>query len=348
MLVDDELTRRAKTRVGQVLRGKWRLDELLGVGGMAAVYAATHRNTSRGAVKMLHVELSLQADLQARFLREGRVANEVGHPGVVRVLDDDVADDGSVFLVMELLEGETLEGRWARMGRALPVGEVLAITDRLLDVLSAAHQRCIIHRDIKPANIFLTDDGGVKVLDFGIARVQDALGASSRTRTGSMLGTPAFMPPEQARGRVSEVDARSDLWAVGATMFTLLSGRMVRWEGTANEQLIQAGTTPVDPLATVLPTVSPLVAELVDRAMRFPKEERWQTAAAMRQAIADIVHRATPPAARAAPLTPRDGHGAAAEVSATGTLLAPAAPARTPPASLAVRVRRALPRPHGA
>src|SRR4026208_216748 len=102
----DAVTQRARARVGQVLRGKWRLDRLLGVGGMASVYAATHRNKKRGAVKMLHLELGIHADARGRFLREGYVANHVDHPGAVSVLDDDVAEDGSVFLVMELLEGQ--------------------------------------------------------------------------------------------------------------------------------------------------------------------------------------------------------------------------------------------------
>src|SRR5215470_12305286 len=118
----------ARARVGAVLRGKWRLERLLGVGGMASVYAATHRNGKRGAVKMLHLELSLHEAARARFLREGYVANAVGHPGAVSVLDDDVAEDGSVFLVMELLDGETLEAiAEARHERRLEVGEVLAI-----------------------------------------------------------------------------------------------------------------------------------------------------------------------------------------------------------------------------
>src|SRR6185295_962949 len=118
MVEDDDngLTQRAEARVGMVLKGKWRLDALLGVGGMAAVYAATHRNGSRGAIKVLHVELSGDGEVKRRFLREGYVANSVEHPGTVRVLDDDVAEDGSAFLVMELLEGETLEARAERRG----------------------------------------------------------------------------------------------------------------------------------------------------------------------------------------------------------------------------------------
>lgn len=112
----DSLTLRARGRVGSTLRGKWRLDQLLGVGGMAAVYAATHRNTSRVAVKLLHLEVSANPEIRSRFLREGYAANSVGHPGAVQVIDDDVAEDGSLFLVTELLDGETLEERRLRFG----------------------------------------------------------------------------------------------------------------------------------------------------------------------------------------------------------------------------------------
>ena len=126
------------------------------------------------------------------------------------MLDDDVAEDGAVFLVMELLEGETLEARWRRRGgRRLDAGEVLAIADQLLDVLAAAHAKGIVHRDLKPENLFLTRDGAVKVLDFGIARLRDAARAERqrRRRPAALMGTPAFMPPEQALGHWEEVDA---------------------------------------------------------------------------------------------------------------------------------------------
>ncbi len=227
----DPTTQRALARVGIVLREKWRLDSLLGVGGMAAVYAATHRNGKRGAVKMLHLELSGDADARKRFLREGYAANAVDHPGAVSVLDDDVAEDGSVFLVMELLEGSSVDARAAsRPGRKLDAGEVLAIADQLLDTLVVSHAKGIVHRDIKPENLFLTKAGHVKVLDFGLARLRDLnLGSKGQrmTATGSVMGTPAFMPPEQALGNWDSVDARTDLYAVGSSMFCLLTGRFV-------------------------------------------------------------------------------------------------------------------------
>jgi serine/threonine-protein kinase len=226
---------RALGRVGQVLKEKWRLDSLLGVGGMAAVYAATHRNQKRVAVKVLLPELSNDTEVRTRFLREGYAANTIGHPGAVSVLDDDVTEDGSAFLVMELLEGETVEARWERKGNRLPLSEVLFIADQLLDVLASAHEKGIVHRDIKPENLFLARGIGLKVLDFGIARVFEGTRSKTETKAGLIMGTPAFMAPEQALAKWDEVDGRTDLWAVGAMIFTLLSGEHVHEAATGNE-----------------------------------------------------------------------------------------------------------------
>jgi serine/threonine-protein kinase len=283
---NDPLIERAKQRVGHTLKDKWRLDELIGVGGMAAVYSATHRNGSRVAVKMLHTELSVSSgEIKNRFSREGHVANKVQHPGAVQVSDDDVDEDGTVFLVMELLDGETLAHRFERKARSLVIEEVLLVADQVLDVLAAAHEKDIVHRDIKPDNIFLTRTGGVKLLDFGIARLRELSTESNATRSGSTMGTPAYMAPEQARARWDEVDARTDLWAVGATMFKLLTGRVVHVADTVNEQLLAAMTQPAPPIGTLAPTVPIPVVEVVDKALAFTKEDRWKDARSMQRAI---------------------------------------------------------------
>jgi serine/threonine-protein kinase len=281
----DPLQLRAQLRLGETLRGKWRLDVLLGIGGMATVYAATHRNGSRAAVKILHPELSLNAQLRGRFLREGYVANAVAHEGAVRVIDDDVAEDGSLFLVTELLDGETLEDRRIRFGGVLPEAEVLLIADQVLDVLAAAHARGIVHRDLKPENVFLTRAGQVKVLDFGIARLRELTTQSTATRAGMTLGTPAYMSPEQARGLWDEVESRSDIWACGATMFHLLSGRYVHEGRTPNEQLLSAMTKDAAPCSSVSPRVGPAVGTVVDRALAFDRERRWPDARSMQRAV---------------------------------------------------------------
>jgi serine/threonine-protein kinase len=277
----------AARRVGMTLLGKYRIDRVLGVGGMAVVYAATHRNAMRFAVKMLHPELSMSHDIRTRFMREGYAANSVDHPGTVKVIDDDVAEDGSAFIVMELLQGAGVEQVWQGCGRRVPVQASVVIVDQTLDVLSAAHRKGIVHRDIKPANLFLVREHMIKVLDFGIARVRDAAAnaSGSGTGTGMLLGTPAFMPPEQAYAQSSAIDAQTDVWAAAATLFTLLSGRFVHEGENASQLLVKAATQAARPLLSVAPGIPGPIAQVVDRGLAFGKEGRWPSAAAMRDAL---------------------------------------------------------------
>jgi serine/threonine-protein kinase len=284
---EDEQTRAARLRVGQTVHARWRLDAVLGLGGMAAVYAATHRNGNRVAVKMLHAEFSTNEQVRHRFLDEGYAANLVGHPAAVSVLDDGVSEDGSAFLVMDLLEGETFESRLRRHGRLSPQ-EVLEVADVLLDVLAAAHDKGIVHRDVKPDNVFITTDGSVKLLDFGIARLRDS-GRTRTTQAGGPVGTPAFMPPEQARGYWEVLDGRSDLWAVGATMFTALTGRQVHEARTTNEELLLAMTQRAPSLGQLMPHLTVEIIEVVDRALTFEQEARWPDARAMQAAVREAL-----------------------------------------------------------
>jgi eukaryotic-like serine/threonine-protein kinase len=272
-------------RVGTWLRDKYRLDRVIGEGGMATVYEATHRNKKRFAVKMLNPMFSAHGDIRARFLREGYLANTVEHPGAVAVLDDDVAEDGSAFLVMELLEGDTVENLSDLRGGRLGIPAVLALIYQVLDTLVAAHMKGVIHRDIKPANLFVTRGGVIKILDFGIARLREGDDSSS-TRTGVHLGTPAFMSPEQANGRASQIDARSDIWSVGATLFFLLSGRNVHLGETAQHMVMLTATTQAAPFRSLEPGTPAIVSAVVDRALALDKSQRWPTAAAMRDAVA--------------------------------------------------------------
>jgi serine/threonine-protein kinase len=270
-------------RVGRTLKGKWRLDTILGSGGTATVYAATHRNGNRVAVKVLHPQFSAMPAERERFTREGFFANKVDHPDVVRILDEDVDEEGSPFLVMELLDGEPLVARWKAMDYRLPVPEAIWIGDRLLGVLEAAHGRGIVHRDIKPENLFLTAVGGLKVLDFGIARLG---GVGSGTIRGIVLGTPGFTAPEQARGEWDIVGPRTDIWAVGATLFALLTGRLVHEEQQTAAHLLRVSMEPAQPVRQIDPNVPDVVARLIDRALAFSPEQRFASAAEMRQAIA--------------------------------------------------------------
>jgi serine/threonine-protein kinase len=290
MSVTQGTMERARDRVGSMVKDKWQLEALLGAGGTACVYSAVHRNGRRVAIKVLHPEMSAIPDVVKRFLREGYLANRVGHPNAVAVLDDDRTDDGAVFLVMELLEGHSLERHAKTGGERLPRSTVLRLMDGALDVLAAAHAKGIVHRDIKPANLFMTVDGQVKVLDFGIARLVEPLGDGPLTHTGFAIGTPSFMPPEQARGRWDLVDARTDVWAVGATMYALLTGDRPRHGATTTqEELLLAMTQPLPPLASVLPDIAPEVGAIVDRAVAHDREARWPDAMAMRQALSTLL-----------------------------------------------------------
>jgi serine/threonine-protein kinase len=272
-------------RLGTWLGGKYRLDAVLGSGGMAVVYAATHRNKKRVAVKMLLETLSCRAEVRARFLREGYVANSVEHAGAVSVLDDDVSEDGTAYLVMELLQGQTVQEACRNAGGRLGANVTLSLVHQLLDTLAAAHSKNIVHRDIKPANLFMTHEGRLKVLDFGIARLREGNPNEANTVAGMSLGTPAFMAPEQAMGTVSEIDAQSDIWSVGATMFRLLSGRKVHVGETSQHLIMLAAMTPAPPLSSVVPEVDPRIAAMVDRALAFAKKDRYPSATAMRDEV---------------------------------------------------------------
>lgn len=274
----------AQGRVGTVINGKWQVDARIGSGGMATVYAATHRNGHRAAIKMLHAQLSRDPSTRARFLREGYVANAVGHPGVVAVLDDGVTEDGAVFLVLELLEGETIEARRVRLGGCLPLDEALDLADGALDALAAAHEKGIVHRDVKPENIFLTNEGHIKLLDFGLARMKDA--QVERTQTGVTIGTPEFMPPEQAAARHDAVDARSDVWSLGATLYRLITGRYVHDDAPSiHLQLMASATQRSRPIRQLAPHLSPSVSRVIDRALELEMDGRWPSAHDMQAAL---------------------------------------------------------------
>jgi serine/threonine-protein kinase len=272
----------SSVRVGRLLADKWYLLDLLGAGSTGAVYRAVGPGDVVVGVKVLHAELAAEQAVRARFVREAYVANNVGHPGVVRVLEDGVDEGGSPFLVMELLEGETLEERLVRKGGRLPPYEVLWATDQTLRVLEAAHAKKIVHRDIKPENLFLTKDRKLKVLDFGIAHLADS---AEKTRAGTILGTLAFMSPEQARGDQSAIGVRSDLWSVGATMFTLLSGRLVREDDDLAKLLMHAGHAKVPSLREVAPELPRELTDLVDYALTIETSTRWSSAKTMRQFV---------------------------------------------------------------
>jgi eukaryotic-like serine/threonine-protein kinase len=273
-------------RLGSLLVGRWRLTRVLGAGGMATIYEARERDQAPVAVKLVHPVLSADETIRLRLLREAHIAQEVGHPGVVRVLETGTDEAGVPFLVMELLEGKSLEVLRQESGGRLPVPFVNSIGERVLEVLVAAHRRSVLHRDLKPGNLFATSDGRIKVLDFGIAdsrRLDPRL--SANTEHGQLMGTPGYMPPEQALGRWSEVDQRSDLWALGATLFTLVTGRPVHEGRDKSEQLGLAMSTPARSVRSLISDLPAPLEIAIDGALAFDRDARWQSAEEMLAAL---------------------------------------------------------------
>jgi serine/threonine protein kinase len=274
-------------RLGSLVRGKWRLESLLGVGGMAAVYEASHRNGQRAALKILHLEYARDKTICERFLREAYVSNKVGHPATVRVLDDDVTDQQEPFLIMDLLKGSTVRDLWKRAGRTMPIPTTLQICERVVDCLIFCHRIGVIHRDLKPANIFVTDDGVVKVLDFGVAQLRDA--SNELTAAGTALGTPSYMSPEQAMGLVDKLDGRADLFSVGAMLHALITGHRINNGRTEQEALVMAATKPAGSVARVAPNLPIYVIKLIDRALAWDRRNRFADAEEMQRALLNVL-----------------------------------------------------------
>jgi serine/threonine-protein kinase len=270
---------------GTVVGGKWRIDREIGSGGTATVYAASHHVIgNRVALKVLSEEASESEGARARFLREGELANRVHHDGVIRVIDTGVTDDDRPFLVMELLEGETLDARRRKNElERLSIDETIRVSLALADILAAAHDAGLVHRDVKPSNVFLTKHGSVKLLDFGVAGNQQFDDGSDLTGAG--CGTPLYMAPEQITGG-RPIDARADIYALGATMYRLLSGRHVYEATTLPEYLHKMfGGKDAERLDDIVLGVDAALADVVERALALDPDERFVDARSMKAAI---------------------------------------------------------------
>jgi eukaryotic-like serine/threonine-protein kinase len=258
-----------------LLSGRYRLESKLGSGGMSTVYLALDEVLDRRvAIKLLHREISEEADQLERFRREARAAARLSHPNLVGVIDAG-EDDGRPYIVFEYIEGRTLKRRLQEEGR-LPVDEAVAYAIEIGRGLTAAHARKLIHRDVKPQNVLIDPDGRAKVTDFGIARSLESKGL---TATGRVLGTTDYVSPEQAMG--VDVDERSDVYSLGVVLYEMLTGDVPFRAETQVGVAMKHVNEPMPDVQTRRPEVSAAVASVVDRATTKDPRDRYGTVAEM-------------------------------------------------------------------
>ena len=294
-MVTSDPVAQQRSLTGAVLSRRFRLTRKLGDGGMAEVYAADTIDTSGGvpatvACKILHPEFLTDAGVLARFIDEARTCQRLIHPNIVRIFECAQAEDGSPYLVMELLEGVPLSA-YTQNGGRVPMTQAVPILQGILAGLAAAHAQGVVHRDLKPENVFLTRGAGdgrgtfvIKVLDFGIAKVMDVAGGmGNKTRTGMLLGTPAYMSPEQIKN-AKDVDARADLWSAAVMFYEMLTGRVAFPAPTEYARLSAVLSTTPDPIETVDAQLAPLAA-FVARGLQKDRALRFQNALEMSRAL---------------------------------------------------------------
>ena len=301
---------RSAIDVGSVIADTYTVEALIGRGGMGDVFLASHKRLpgKKVAIKVLHAELAGE-EILARFQREAQIASKLGHANIVAVHDFNVMPDGTPYLVLEYLEGESLAQRIAC--GPLPLDQTLSFVRQVGSALAAAHREGIVHRDLKPQNIFIvpTEVGGrqievAKVLDFGISKIRGS--QTVKTQDSTMLGTPQYMAPEQATGQQSAVDERTDVFAFGAIVYEMLCGAPA-FEGENVPQVVfkVVYEQPV-PLEQRVPGLPPAVPAAVARAMAKEPAERFPTAGAFVEALTGepLTLRGPLPAALPAPNPP--------------------------------------------
>ncbi len=310
--------------IGEVI-GNYRVVAELGKGGMGVVYRAEHVQLGRAAaLKMLLPQFSSDSGIVQRFFNEARAASAIDHPGIVAIYDFGTHRDGRAYIAMEMLKGESLEHRLQR-GPVTPT-DGATILAQTAAALGAAHQRGIVHRDLKPDNIFLTPNelvpGGiqVKLLDFGIAKLADEKTAGFKTQTGALMGTPAYMSPEQCMGK-ADLDHRTDLYSLGCILFHVLCGRPPFTSDQGTGMMIAAHIRDAAPdPRTIDPAVPPALAQIALRCLEKEPAARFQSAGELRNALVG--------AGANAPLSKPPGAPAAEQYAAT------LAPGSVPPGSL--------------
>lgn len=325
--------------------GRYEIKKELGKGAMGIVYLGVDPKINRSvAIKTMRFEEGLDEkamkELKDRFFREAQAAGNLTHPHIVKIYDAGEEQD-IAYIAMELLKGDDLK-KWTTKDSLLPVEKVLEYVSHAADALSYAHKSGIVHRDIKPANIMLLEDGTIRVADFGIARITE----SSKTATGTVLGTPYYMSPEQIAGK--KVDGRADLFSLGVTLYELLTGERP-WKGgeSIGTLLFQITSDPYpDPIA-VRPDLPSDIVAVIDKALKKKPEERFQTGAEMAQALRDIMAGKKPhipegPAPEPAPATPSIQQALQSE---TPKPAVPQAPAAKPPAAAPAQPAKPAPQP---
>lgn len=295
---------------GEWLANRYRVGRLLGRGGMGSVYEAVREDLGhmRVAVKVLHDSLANDESLLARFRREAETVGQLNHPNVVKILDFHANPGEPVFFVMELLDGVSLRQELMRQ-RLFSAPRTVFIARQILAALAAVHRVNVIHRDVKPDNVFLTTVSGlgdiVKLLDFGVAKVLSAAPGETLTQAGTVLGTPTYMAPEQARG--APIDSRSDLYSVAAIMYEALTGHAPYSGDNYNALLFAIQRGEPEPLVDVRPDLDPELIEVIKKGMATDANARFRTAEEMAEALLpwqSLEASSTPPESSAVAFAP--------------------------------------------
>ena len=287
----------SKTTVdGLILEGAYRVFRVIGEGGMGTVYEGQQlRLNKRVAIKVMSRELAANPEALARFRREAEVTSSIGHPHIVHVTDFGSTPTGEPFMVMEFLDGEDLESRLRRVGRLPPAGAI-HIVKQVASALTATHEQGIVHRDLKPANIYLLNVAGevdfVKVVDFGISKVRAAI--TKLTQASVVMGSPQFMSPEQAQGRVEEIDQRTDEWALACITWEMLSGRCPFTGEDVASLLYQVVHENPPSLVAMVPGLRPEVEEVLRCALAKNRAERFASVGSFARALETAIYGSVP------------------------------------------------------
>lgn len=284
------------TWIGQTIGGRYRIESLLGQGGMSAVYRGVDPNLRRTiAIKLIHPHLASDPEFVRRFEEEAAAVAALRHPNIIQVYDFN-HDDDTYYMVLEFVEGETLAARLQHLrtaNRRLPLDEALTLMATVSEAVHNAHERSLIHRDLKPANVMLDATGRPVLMDFGLAKI---VGGSKQTATGAIMGTPAYISPEQVRGE--KPDRRTDVYALGIMLFEVVSGQVPFDADSALTLMLKHVNEPPPDIRTLNPAVPERVAQLIEKAIAKDPADRFQTA----HALAESLRRAAtaPEAAREA------------------------------------------------